>query len=69
MGKWCSTNGLSICSLKTKIVMFTWNRKWTLSSLKVGNTTIGLSNSAKFLSVTLDNKLNYNEHISNITKK
>jgi hypothetical protein len=35
----------------------------------VGNTTIGLSNSAKFLGVTLDNKLNYKEHISNITKK
>ena len=34
---------------------------------KVGNTTISLSNSAKFLGVTLDNKLNYNKHISNIT--
>jgi hypothetical protein len=49
--------------------MFTWNRKWTLKPIKVGNTTIGLSNSAKFLGVTLDNKLNYNERISNITKK
>ena len=49
--------------------MFTWNKKWMLRPVKVGNTTIGLSNSAKFLGVTLDNKLNYNEHISNITKK
>jgi hypothetical protein len=69
IGKWCSTKGLSISALKTKIIMFTWNRKWTLRPIKVGNTTIGLSNSAKFLGVTLDNKLNCNEHISNITKK
>jgi len=65
----CSTKGLSISALKTKIVMFTWNRKWTLRPVKVGNTTIELSNSVKFLGVTLDSKLNFNEHITNITKK
>jgi hypothetical protein len=35
----------------------------------VGNAEIGLSNFTKFLGVTLDNKLNYNEHITNITKE
>ncbi|XP_063677002.1 uncharacterized protein LOC134813244 [Bolinopsis microptera] len=42
--------------------MFTWNTKWTLRPVVVGNTT-------KFLGVTLDSKLNFNEHITNITKK
>ena len=66
---WCHTKELSISALKTKIVMFTWNRKWSLRPITVENTTIPLSNSAKFLGVTLDSKLNFNEHILNITKK
>ena len=66
---WCQTKELSISALKTKVVMFTWNKKWTLRPIKVGNTTIALSESAKFLGVTLDSKLNFNEHITNITKK
>ena len=67
--KWCQTKDLSISALKTQIVMFTWNTKWTLRPIKVGNNIIGLSKSAKFLGVTLDSKLNFNEHIINITKK
>ena len=67
--RWCQTKDLSISALKTKVVMFTWNKNWSLRPIKVGNTTIGLSNSAKFLGVTLDSKLNFNEHITNITKK
>ena len=67
--KWCQTKDLSISALKTQIVMFTWNKKWTLRPVVVGNTTIGLSKSAKFLGVTLDSKLNFNEHITNTTKK
>ena len=66
---WCKTKGLNISALKTKIVMFTWNKKWTLRPIKVGGTTIELSNSVKFLGVTLDHKLYFNEHISNISKK
>ncbi|KAL5258823.1 hypothetical protein ACHWQZ_G009327 [Mnemiopsis leidyi] len=67
--KWCKTKVLTISALETKIVMFTWNKKWTLRPIVVDNTTIKLSTSAKFLGVTIDNKLNYNEHITNITKK
>ena len=67
--KWCHTKGLTISTLKTKIVMFTWNRKWSLRPIKVGDTPIELSPSAKFLGVTLDSKLNFNEHIDKITKK
>ena len=66
---WCHTKELSFSALKTKIVMFTWNRKRSLRPIKVENTTLPLSNSAKFLGVTLDSKLNFNEHILNITKK
>ena len=55
--------------MKTKIVMFTRNRKWTLRPIRVGGNTIDLSPTVKLLGVTLDNKLTFNEHINKITKK
>ena len=68
--QWCSTKGLNISALKTKIVMFTWNRKWTLPKpIKVGGNEIELCNSVKFLGVTLDSKLSFNEHVINVTAK
>ena len=67
--KWCDTKGLKISALKTKIVMFTWNRNWTMRPISVGGNTITLSKTVKFLGVTLDNKLNYNTHIDNVTQK
>ena len=67
--KWCDTKGLNISALKTKIVMFTWNRNWKMRPISVGGNTITLSKTVKFLGVTLDNKLNYNTHIDNVTQK
>ena len=68
--EWCKANGLNISALKTKIIMFTWNKKWTPPKpILVGGVEIGLSSSVKFLGVTLDEKLSFKEHINNITKK
>ncbi|MCP4489190.1 MAG: hypothetical protein GY820_18040 [Gammaproteobacteria bacterium] len=67
--KWCETKGLRISAMKTKIIMFTRNRKWSLRPIRVGGNTIELSPTVKLLGVTLDNKLNFNEHINKITKK
>ena len=66
---WCKAKGLNISALKTKVVLFTWKRDWTLRPIKVGGTTIELSDSVKFLGVTLDSKLNFNDHIDKITTK
>ena len=67
---WCQSKGLNISALKTKIVMFTNKRKWSLpKDLTVNNTPIELADSAKLLGVTLDSKLNFNKHIDNITRK
>ena len=63
------TKGLNISALKTKIVMFTWNRKWSLRTITAGDLTILPTDSVKLLGVTLDSKLNFNQHISNITTK
>ena len=37
--------------------------------ISVGGSTISLFKTVKFLGVTLDNKLNYNTHIDNVTQK
>ena len=66
---WCKSKGLNISALKTKIVMFTCNRKWSLRPIEVCGDTIELSNEVKRLGITLDSKLTFNTHIDNITKK
>ena len=68
--KWCHEKGLNISALKTKIVMFTYKRKWTPPRIiTVGGIQINPEESAKLLGVTLDSKLTFNQHIDNITQK
>ena len=62
----CQSKGLNISPLKTKIVMFTWNRKWSLRPIEVCGKTIELSNEVKLLGIS---KLTFNTHIDNIIKK
>ena len=70
INKWCKNNGLNISSLKTKVIMFTWRRKWELpSSLHLDCKPLKLDKATKFLGVHLDSKLNFNEHIKHIAKK
>ena len=59
---WCKENGLRISAMKTHSVMFTWERECKFSKpLKIDNDTIVLKSSSKFLGVTLDSKLTWNE--------
>ena len=51
------------------MIMFTKNTNWELKPIYIEGTEIKLSESAKFLGVTLDNKLKFNIHIDNITKQ
>ena len=68
--KWCTTNGLNISKLKTKVVMFTWRRKWAEPTpITIKGNPIKLSNHTRFLGIHLDAKLNFNEHINKITKR
>ena len=68
--EWCKENGVKISALKTHSVMFTWKRKWRFSvPLKIGNDIVEMKSSTRFLGVTLDSKLTWNEHIINQCKK
>ena len=61
---WCTKNGLKISHLKTKIIYWSRsNQKEHPKVLIVDKTEYKLSKSVKYLGVTIDNKLNWNEHI------
>ena len=69
---WCKENGLALSSLKTHSVMFTWRRNWRAQLTKpiqVDGTEIEIRNTTKFLGVTLDSKLAWNDHIEKSCKK
>ena len=66
---WCKSQGLSLSAIKTTMVMFTNKKNWTLKPILIDNTEIKLTNTVKFLGVTLDNKLKFNDHINEIITK
>ena len=67
--KWCKANGLEISTLKTKILFWTKSRKIDIKSIKIDGIEIKTSETVKYLGVTIDNKLNWNQHITNIISK
>eukprot|EP00116_Pleurobrachia_bachei_P002029 sb/3462291/ len=69
INRWCKEQGLSLSAIKTTMIMFTKNTKWELKPIEIEGTEIKLSESTKFLGVTLDNKLKFNIHVDNITKQ
>jgi ribonuclease HI len=67
---WCKRSGLKLSHLKSHCVMFTNRRNWSFDRpLKVDGAEIDVLGSTKFLGITLDSKLSWNEHIDNLCKK
>lgn len=56
--------------MKTHVVRFTNSRNWSFSKpLKVDGTEIEVRASTKFLGITLDSKLSWNNQIENVCKE
>ena len=69
--KWCSSNALTINSKKTKLMAFGSRskvKKCSRASITLNGDKLKLVPSYKYLGVTLDQTLNYNNHISNTAK-
>ena len=69
INEWCEKQGLKISALKTQVIYWTKTDDKHPNSIKVKGIDIPLSTSVKYLGVTIDNKLNWNEHIKNTTMK
>lgn len=68
--EWGRSTGLSFNALKTQIVIFTLKTQWkTPPLLRMGGVEIPFSSTAKYLGLTLDHKLTWNDHISDKIKK
>ena len=66
---WASEQELQFSSKKTQIVLFT--HKWNpdLGSLSINGSKLELSKEARLLGVTLDSKLTWKPHTTQITRK
>lgn len=66
---WLAANKLSLNINKTKLLVFDKIKGDTPQfTLRFKDTLITSSSSTKFLGVTIDNKLSWQEHITNVTK-
>ena len=62
--KWCNTNGLKLSAIKTKVILFRMKgKKVNFDKLIIKENIIHLSKSTKFLGITIDQHLNWTEHI------
>ena len=66
---WALEQELQFSSKKTEIVLFTHKRNPDLGSLSMNGTKLELSKEARLLRVTLDSKLTWKPHLTQITSK
>ncbi|KAJ8941600.1 hypothetical protein NQ318_012946 [Aromia moschata] len=68
--RWCLDEGLRVNPEKADLVTFTRKRKLgPLPEITLAGKVIPYKSSSKYLGVTIDSKLNWNEHIANRTTK
>ena len=66
---WASKQKLQFSSKKTEIVLFTHKRNPDLGFLSINGSNFEVSNEARLLDVTLDNKLTKKPYVTRITRK
>lgn len=67
---WCTSAGLKISTLKTQVMIWSKQRDFSRpSNISHKNESIPILDSVKYLGITIDSKLNWNQHVDNITKK
>jgi len=66
--KWLKSSGMIVNESKTEFVIFHRTRK-ELYELKINDITIKSKHTMKALGVTLDQNLNWEQHISNVSKQ
>ncbi len=68
--QWCKDNHLLLNVTKTKELIFDNRKKNTPHEpIHIDNQPVEIVDSFKYLGITLDNKLNFNQHTSDITKR
>ena len=67
--KWGRENDLTFSQAKTEVVIFTRKRLWNPKSpFRMNGQVLNVSKTAKYLGITLDNKLTFNAHVEGKVK-
>ena len=64
VSEWCSSQGLEISAPKTQIMCWTTNQRLKPEQIKINQQPKKLSQNTKYLGVTIDDQLKWDEHIS-----
>ncbi|XP_062531476.1 uncharacterized protein LOC134201168, partial [Bombyx mori] len=67
--EWGINNKLKFAPQKTKAMVITRRLKYDIPRLNMGGTVIPMSEDIKILGVTVDNKLTFNAHVSNVCRR
>ena len=69
LDRWLKSNKISINADKTKQKLFSYNKNVNFPDISVGNNTINEISVTKFLGVHIDKKLNFVNHITEMSMK
>ena len=69
LDRWLKSNKVSINADKTKDMLFSCNKNVNFPDISVSNTKINETSVTKFLGIHLDTKLNFVNHITEISMK
>ena len=69
LDRWLKSNKNSINADKTKYMLFSYNKNLNFPDISVGNNTINETSVTKFLGIHIDKKLNFVNHIIEMSMK
>ena len=67
--KWLMMNKIKINYDKSKFIIFSYGKKYSLEQIKFGSNFISSTENTKFLGIWVDNHLNFRSHIDSISSK
>ena len=67
--QWLKSNKISINADKTKYMLFSYNKNVNFPDISVDYNTINETSVTKFLSIHLDKKINFVNHITEMSMK
>ena len=69
LDRWLKSNKISIDADKTKYMLFSYHKNVSFPDISVGNNTINETSVTTFLGIHLDKKLNFVNHITEMSMK
>ena len=69
LDRWLKSNKIIINADKTKYMLFSYNKNVNFPDISVGNNTINKTSVTTFLCIDLDNKINFVNHVTEMSMK